>query len=109
MATQAQIPANRRNAQKSTGPKTAEGKATAAKNATQHGLFARYDVVISEDQANYDALRESLLDELAPEGRSTTRGRSCRNRSLRVSPCPPKAGRSNRISVTTIRSWAIWR
>ncbi len=68
MATQAQILANRRNASKSTGPKTAEGKSTSAKNATKHGLFARYDVVISEDQADYDALRESLLNELAPEG-----------------------------------------
>ena len=68
MATQAQILANRRNAQKSTGPKTAEGKTAAAKNATKHGLFARYDVVISEDQGDYDALRESLLGELAPEG-----------------------------------------
>ncbi|MBN2315097.1 MAG: hypothetical protein JXM79_14300 [Sedimentisphaerales bacterium] len=68
MATQAQILANRRNAQKSTGPKTAEGKAAVAKNATQHGLFARYDVVISEDPADYDALRESLLKELSPEG-----------------------------------------
>jgi hypothetical protein len=57
MATQAQILANRRNAQRSTGPKTAEGKATAAKNATKHGLFARYDVVISENQADFDGLR----------------------------------------------------
>ncbi|MBN2314488.1 MAG: hypothetical protein JXM79_11200 [Sedimentisphaerales bacterium] len=68
MATQAQLLANRRNAQQSTGPRTAEGKALSAKNATKHGLFARYDVVISEDQGDYDALRESLLKELAPEG-----------------------------------------
>ena len=68
MATQAQILANRRNAQKSTGPRTAEGKATAAKNATKHGLFARQNVVISENQAAFDALREEMLAELAPEG-----------------------------------------
>ena len=68
MATQAQILANRRNAAKSTGPRTAEGKAAAAKNATKHGLFARYDVVISENQAAFDALREDMLAELAPEG-----------------------------------------
>ena len=68
MATQAQILANRNNAAKSTGPRTAEGKAAAAKNATKHGLFARYDVVISENQADFEALRESLLGELAPEG-----------------------------------------
>jgi len=68
MATQAQLLANRRNASKSTGPKTAEGQAATAKNATKHGLFARYDVVISEDQADYDALRDNMLKELAPEG-----------------------------------------
>ena len=68
MATQAQILANRRNAAKSTGPKTPEGKAVVAKNATKHGLFARQNVVISEDQAAFDALREDMLAELAPEG-----------------------------------------
>jgi hypothetical protein len=68
MATQAQILANRRNAQKSTGPKTAEGKAAVAKNATRHGLFARYDVVISENPADFDAFREEMLAELAPVG-----------------------------------------
>ena len=68
MTTQSQILANRRNAQKSTGPKTAVGKATAAQNATRHGLFARKDVVFSEDQAQFDALRDEILGELAPEG-----------------------------------------
>lgn len=38
MATPAQIAANRRNALKSTGPKSAAGRARAAKNATRHGL-----------------------------------------------------------------------
>ncbi|MBN2313735.1 MAG: hypothetical protein JXM79_07375, partial [Sedimentisphaerales bacterium] len=68
MATQAQIQANRRNAQKSTGPRTAEGKAAVAKNATQHGLFARDSVVISENQAQFDALREEMFAELSPAG-----------------------------------------
>jgi hypothetical protein len=43
MATQAQIAANRRNAQKSTGPNTRIGKATSAFNARKHGLNARLD------------------------------------------------------------------
>jgi hypothetical protein len=68
MATQAQILANRRNAQKSTGPKTAEGKAAAAKNATKHGLLASQDVVIPENQADFDAFRDEMLAELAPVG-----------------------------------------
>ena len=68
MATQAQILANRRNAAKSTGPKTPEGKAAVAKNATKHGLFSCYDVVISENQADFDGFRDDMLDELSPEG-----------------------------------------
>src|SRR5258706_5618755 len=38
MATERQIAANRRNAQKSTGPRTAAGKRRAARNAYRHGL-----------------------------------------------------------------------
>jgi hypothetical protein len=68
MATQAQILANRRNAQKSTGPRTAEGKGVSAKNATKHGFFAQSDVVISEDQGDFDAFCDEMLAELAPVG-----------------------------------------
>ena len=66
MTTQSQIAANRRNARKSTGPRTAEGKAAVAKNATKHGLFTRKDVVISENQEDFDALRDEMLAELDP-------------------------------------------
>ena len=38
MATRAQIEANRRNARRSTGPRTAEGKAASSRNAVTHGL-----------------------------------------------------------------------
>jgi len=41
MATAAQIEANRRKAQKSTGPKTERGKARARRNAITHGMTAR--------------------------------------------------------------------
>ena len=68
MTTQAQILANRQNAQKSTGPRTAEGKAIVAKNATKHGLFAQDNVVIPENQAQFDALRDEMLADLAPVG-----------------------------------------
>src|SRR4051812_6209854 len=40
MASQKQRDASRKNAQKSTGPKTEEGKARAARNGTTHGLTA---------------------------------------------------------------------
>ena len=67
MATKKQISANRRNAKKSTGPKTAAGKAKSAQNATKHGLLARQLVLSDEDGAEYEALRLSLIHELWPE------------------------------------------
>ena len=40
MASERQITANRRNAQKSTGPRSVEGKRCARRNAYRHGLAA---------------------------------------------------------------------
>ena len=68
MTTEAQIEANRANAQKSTGPKTPEGKATVAQNAVKHGLLARTAVLHGEDWEEYTCFREELLDELYADG-----------------------------------------
>ncbi len=68
MATKAQIAANRRNAEKSTGPRTDEGKEAVAQNAVKHGLSGRLDVIKGEDQAEFDRHREALLAELQPRG-----------------------------------------
>ncbi len=67
MSTQAQIIANRRNAQKSTGPKTPRGKTTISHNALTNGFFARQAVISSEDQAEFDLYRQQFLEELSPE------------------------------------------
>ena len=66
MATEAQIRANQRNAKKSTGPRTSEGKAAVSQNAVQHGLSARQTIISSESQAEFDLYRERMLSELAP-------------------------------------------
>jgi len=68
MTSQAQINANRLNAQKSTGPRTQEGKRTVSQNAVKHGLFAREAVIKCEDPAEYELHREAVLDELRPVG-----------------------------------------
>jgi hypothetical protein len=66
MSTQAQISANRRNAQNSTGPRSPEAKAIVSQNALTHGLTSTRDTISSESQADFDLYRDQILDELAP-------------------------------------------
>ncbi len=66
MSSEAQIIANRRNAQKSTGPRTTDGKTAISQNAVRHGLSAAQNVISSESQADFDLYRDQLLAELAP-------------------------------------------
>ncbi len=68
MASVAQIQANRLNAQKSTGPRTAEGKERASQNAVKHGLLAKQAVIQGEDPAEFELYREGMLQTLAPVG-----------------------------------------
>ena len=68
MATQAQIDANRQNAQKSTGPRTAEGKEAVSYNAFKHGLFVDKSIVSDETQEEYDRRRDGLLAKIEPVG-----------------------------------------
>ena len=68
MASDAQIVANRLNAQKSTGPRTAEGKAVVSQNAVKHGLLARQAVIVGEDPGEFEFYREQMLGELGPAG-----------------------------------------
>ncbi len=67
MTTEAKILANRRNAQKSTGPRTTEGKAVASQNSVKHGLSTRQAVISSESKEEFRLYREKILAELAPE------------------------------------------
>ncbi|MCL5278376.1 MAG: hypothetical protein M1376_00520, partial [Planctomycetes bacterium] len=66
MTTEAQIEANRANAQKSTGPRTAEGKAIVSRNALTHGLLARAGVLPGEDEHEFQAHHQGLLQQLRP-------------------------------------------
>lgn len=66
MASQAQVEANRRNAQRSTGPRSERGKAAVARNAITHGFFCRHLVLPGERQAELEALRQSVARRLRP-------------------------------------------
>jgi hypothetical protein len=55
-----QIDANRRNAAKSTGPKTAQGKEQSRRNALRHGLTAETVIGSLEDAEDYKAFEEAI-------------------------------------------------
>ena len=68
MTTDAQIAANRRNAESSTGPRTDDGKNVSKLNALKHGLTGNVAVLPTEDPQEYARFRGPLLESLAPVG-----------------------------------------
>ena len=68
MTSDKQIQANRRNALKSTGPKTPEGKAAVRLNANKHGLRSQEVLLPGEDEEALKELDENLRAELQPVG-----------------------------------------
>src|SRR5260221_13669980 len=73
MASEAQVAANRRNAGRSTGPRTEAGKAAVSRNALRPGLPAEEVVLFDEDAEDlarfHDELRRALdpADEVEEE------------------------------------------
>ena len=68
MTSKKQIEANRRNAKKSTGPKTEEGKAKSSMNALKHGLTSQRVWLNEEEKKDFHGFRLGLVDELEPWG-----------------------------------------
>jgi hypothetical protein len=68
MTTENQINANRKNALKSTGPRTIEGKEASSQNAVKHGLCAKKNVIKTENQDEFDIFRDNMLADLSPDG-----------------------------------------
>ena len=64
------IEANRRNAKKSTGPRSAAGKAKSSRNAVKHGLLAGRIVLADhkdEDPQQFGLLLDGLRDDYQPQ------------------------------------------
>jgi hypothetical protein len=69
MISQKKLEANRRNAQKSTGPKTPEGKARSSQNGLTHGLTSKkWPILRGEDEAEYEQFHDAMVCDLQPRG-----------------------------------------
>ncbi|MBI5283231.1 MAG: hypothetical protein HY858_16220 [Candidatus Solibacter usitatus] len=68
MASQAQVAANQANAQHSTGPRTAAGKANSSRNHTSHGLSSREFVIDPGQEQEFDDFMTQLRATIQPAG-----------------------------------------
>ncbi len=68
MGTEKQAAANRKNARRSTGPKTAAGKEKVRYNAVTHGLLVKATLLPDEDEAAFNALSTRIRNDLRPVG-----------------------------------------
>ena len=66
MSTQRQIEANRLNAQKSTGPRSVEGKAVSSRNALKSGLDAEFQFVLGETREDFAVLQYEYTQRFQP-------------------------------------------
>src|SRR5665647_797703 len=67
MTSLKQIEANRRNALKSTGPTTREGKERSRCNAVRHGLTAETIIAALEDSKDYEAFEAAVISDYDAE------------------------------------------
>lgn len=68
MTSQRRILANRRNARKSTGPTSEEGRKTSSQNAIRHGFFCREALISGENPADLERLIRVFRQGLHPVG-----------------------------------------
>ena len=66
--TSRRLEANRRNAARSTGPRTAEGKARVARNAIKHGFFAAQARWTPEQYRDFEQTLDGLRGDFKPQG-----------------------------------------
>jgi len=66
MPSERQLAANKKNAQKSTGPKTPEGRAAVRLNGVKHGLTAATLVLPGESESNFQSLLADFESEHQP-------------------------------------------
>ncbi len=67
MASIQQIDANRRNAQRSTGPTTPGGKRASSINALKSGIYAESETIPTENRDHLEILKAEYYDRFAPQ------------------------------------------
>jgi hypothetical protein len=60
------IVANRANARRSSGPRTATGKSNSCRNDVKHGLFSEELILSDMEKAEFQALQNSIRSQLQP-------------------------------------------
>jgi len=107
MATEKQILANRQNAKRSTGPRTAAGKAISSRNAFRHGLSRSLE---------RDELKQHSIEILASAIAGTSDGKR-RNAAIAIAAAHLEIERVrnvrteiiNNIDLATATSKELWR
>lgn len=66
MTSERQVAANRLNAQKSTGPRSRNGKLRSRRNALRHGLTAETVLEHAEDPAEYRTFERAIIADFSP-------------------------------------------
>ena len=67
MLSQKKIAANKKNADRSSGPKTDSGKERSKRNALKHGILSCELLIDESDKVKFETLRSSLRHDLFPE------------------------------------------
>ena len=78
----AQLDANRKNALRSSGPKTVEGKERSRANALKHGMTGDGVVLLEEHQVEVAKLAAELEAEMRPSGADGSESCSTGSRSF---------------------------
>ena len=67
MVSERRVEANRRNAQRSTGPRTLAGKTRSSINALRHGITGQVSIMNEEDRGAHDKFCQELIDRFQPD------------------------------------------
>jgi hypothetical protein len=104
--TPRKIEANRRNAQRSTGPRTERGKSNTRFNAVTLGLFAKHVVIPMCDGDRPEKEFQTLLDGLHQEFHPV--GLSEEWLVVKIAACMWRLRRAARCESGSVRQTAIW-